>query len=250
MITPSEEEILPNFYKIWFNGIELTQYFRVKEVRGRGLVNIEVGLVEIPGKNGGYLRKKKRRPPRPISIEAVFMLDDEAVLRQTLEELSSILATDGIAELVFWDEPERVYLATYNGASEKGEWEGYHLAELNFICPDPDKFGSELEAGTTVTNNGSGEASPIIIASFTAAASEYKIAHSNGKFVRVIYNFIAGDLLEIDLTRRKVKINSIVNMIAYDWRSQPFTLLPGNNVLTVTPDAVATTTIKYRPRWV
>lgn len=246
------DEMLQNSFKVWFNGIELTQYFRVKQVTGRGLVNAQADIVELPGRHGGYLRKKKRRPPRPISIEALFMFNDETELHENLEELSAMLNVEGSVELVFSDEPNRTYLATYTGVSDKGDWKGYYLAELHFTCPDPDKFGFEesIDLGPyPIRNEGKAETHPVIIVHFTKAASEYKIEHANGKFVRIIYNFVAGDKLEIDLTKRKAKINNTVNMPAYDWRNRPFALLPGENTLTVTPASVGTTTIKFRPRW-
>jgi predicted phage tail component-like protein len=70
-----------------------------------------------------------------------------------------------------------------------------------------------------------------------------------GKFVKIIWDFAAGDVLEIDLKKRKVSINGVLQMTAYDWRSTPYMLLPGANTLTVVPAEVATTQITFRPRW-
>jgi predicted phage tail component-like protein len=231
-----------------FNGTVLP--VTVTEVLGRGPLVQEVTRVAIPGRSGSYYIKK-RGLERPLFVR--FMITNassSAELRTRVDELNGILDVPRPAPIVFSDEPGRTYYGILEGESDWEDIVRHGRGELPIICPDRHKYGTEKTvSGTTVTNGGNAEASPIITANFSASADEYKIEHPDGGFVRVIYNFVSGDVLEIDLAKRKVTINDNLQMAAYDWRSQPFVLMPGTNSLTATPSSGVSTSVKYRERW-
>lgn len=208
-------------------------------------------LYTVPGRPGALVRGKDTQV-RIIQQPIFFKGTSKENLRKLEEEVSSWLVTDEPTKLVFDDELDRIYYAVVDSGFDIEEALNLSEGTISFICPDPYKYGTEdtfFVDTSPIMNEGSAETNAIITATFTSAASEYKITHSNGKFVRVIWNFVAGDKLVIDLNKRKVLINNNVNMTAYYWKNHPFMLLPGENTLSVTPAAVATTQITFRPRW-
>lgn len=142
------DEIISDSYEIWFGSTEITKYFRVKDVKGRGLQDYETDIIQINGKDGGYLNSK-RRPPRIITVEAIFSHEDEESLFMVLEQIDSSL-DKGEVELIFSDEQNRVYYASYVGATEKYSWKGFYIAELKFLCSDVRKYGTLISS--TVDN--------------------------------------------------------------------------------------------------
>ncbi|MBP1080801.1 MULTISPECIES: distal tail protein Dit [Bacillus] len=163
------QEMLPNTFKVWFNDIEITQYFYVKTDSGRGIFGREIDMLSVPGRAGGYLRKTNT-PVRPINIDCFFSFADEFELRKKLEELNVILHTEEPAPLIFSDEPDRIYYAIFQNVSEGYENKGTYQAELNFVCPDPYKYRATeavgyynqetLQSGIVLKNSGAAATPP------------------------------------------------------------------------------------------
>ncbi|MGG3662514.1 distal tail protein Dit [Bacillus gobiensis] len=163
------QEMLPNTFRVWFNNIEITQYFYVKTDSGRGIYGRDLDIMTVPGRPGGYLKGKKL-PPRPVSIDAFFSFEHAEELRKKLEELTEILHTEEPAPLIFEDEQDRIYYAVFQDVTENGEREGIYQAELHFICPDPYKYRSPeavgyynhetLQSGVVLQNTGAASTPP------------------------------------------------------------------------------------------
>lgn len=101
-------------------------------------------LFSISGKAGAYLSStdtQVRVIEQPFFIKASDRLD----LKKIEEELSEWLITDEPAELIFDDEPDRVYYAVVDGSLEMEEVNDFGRGVITFICPDPYKYGQELE---------------------------------------------------------------------------------------------------------
>lgn len=249
-----------------FNGIT-KDYLIVLEGSNRpAWAPIERVYQTIPNRPGAYLKGLRKTNPRPLPIPAAIKGINLTDLQKVKEDFASWLIHDDEKPLIFDDEPNRTYYAVVDGNFDIDEFIYYGRGSIPFICPDPYKYGPEEEytletvpEATIVTlfaaqnpgfNPAPVDAIPIFTADFNSEASEFKITHQeSGKYVRTIYNFVPGDKLEIDLTKRKVLINNIVNMPAYDWRSQPFKLYPGENHFVIEPNEAAAIKIKYRPRW-
>lgn len=206
---------------------------------------------EVPNRPGAYPRKKRKTKPRPLPIPVMIEARSIADLLKMKEDLADWLIQDDPKPLILPWEPDRTYFAFVDGSFNPDDIVNIGQGIIPFICPDPYKYGTEVTvpANEPITNEGTAETWPSIRVTFTMAVSEFKIAHQNGKFVRAIYNFSTGDVLEIDLAKRKALINGIVNMPAYYFRNQPFMLIPGENTLTVEPAGVANVEVTYRPRW-
>lgn len=130
-----------------FNGIDLADryasaggYFIVNDVRGRGVIGSEVDMIDVPGRDGSYVIGK-RRPPRALEVDITLKGDSYEDLRKKIEDLNALLSTETDAEIVFDDEPDRVYYGRLAEVNDKLEKSKIYQATLTFICPDPYKYG-------------------------------------------------------------------------------------------------------------
>ena len=233
-----------------FNGI-IKPYIYVEEKSNRPpWAPVTRGYQQVPGRPGAHLIKKTKVEPRPLPIPVYFKAESIADLQKMKEELAAWLIHDDPKPLVFDDEPDRTYYAIVDGSFDVEEFVRTGKGTIPFICPDPYKYGEEktvpINSGGRIVNNGTVDTNPVLTITFTAATNNFEIT-CGSKMVRVIYNFIKNDVLTIDMDKRKVLINNVVNMTAYAWDSQPFSLTPGNNTLTFTAGVDAKVT--YRERW-
>ena len=128
-----------------FNGIT-KDYVRVL----RGLERptwapIEYEILEIPGRPGGLIPGKKIKV-RQINIPVRIYTKGFESLQKVKEDLAAWLITDEPKELIFSDEPDRVYYAQVTGEFNLDELVYWGEGVIPFICPDPYKYGLEKEA--------------------------------------------------------------------------------------------------------
>ncbi|MFE0506767.1 distal tail protein Dit [Peribacillus butanolivorans] len=237
--------------KFTFNGISKPYLTALKGSNRQPWAPIEWTYQDVP-KRPGALPVKKNTRVRPLPIPVFLKAKSIEDLQKVKEDLAEWLIHDEPKPLIFDDEPDRIYYAVMDGSFDPDEILKWGQGVIPFTCPDPYKYGTEKKVNVTssVTNEGTALANPIFTVNFTAKASEFKILHvESGKFIRVIYGFVAGDVLVIDFTKRKVTINNNLKMTALDFRSNWFSLQKGVNQFTITPSSVATTKLTYKPRW-
>lgn len=150
---------------ILFNHIDLEPYFRIKDIRGRGLIKRKINTITVPGMDGEYVESIDT-PSKVLEVDIRITSGD---LRKTIDTLNSILATDEPVPIVFPDEPEMTYYGTVETSEETGERVhlGRHDSTIYIRRSDPYKYGPEQreEFKTdvhNVTNDGTAEAKPII----------------------------------------------------------------------------------------
>jgi predicted phage tail component-like protein len=215
----------------------------------------KIKLQKIPNRRGALLQNVEEDviyQKIDITIHEVNQTD----YNNLLDSLRGWLLTKKTAELVTDKEPNRIYVAILYDETDLEEIANFGEGTLNFAVPEGIKYGSEKTYNFTndtvnPVNNGTAKTKPTITATFTATASELKVTHEGtGQYVRVIRNFIAGDVLELDFAKEKITINGIVSMTSLDWaNSDFFSLVPGSNTLNATPVGVANTEIKYLEKW-
>jgi predicted phage tail component-like protein len=123
-----------------FNGNDLSAYFNVEEIYGRGPSAQEVATLSVPGRDGAYYLSKKK-PPKVIDV--LFNMKGTSLenLRLKMDELNKFLEVDKPSPLIFSDEPNMTYYAILNG---QPDWQEFFLigkGKLSFLCPDPYKYG-------------------------------------------------------------------------------------------------------------
>jgi predicted phage tail component-like protein len=237
-----------------YNGNNLDQLltdssgsFTTLSVRGRGNMAKRIRTNEIPSMNGVTESNSATYQPREIVVKYRIKDKTNTGFVERVNRLNSYLR--GAKQTLKFTDESNIFYSTAQTNDLPEEETNDLIGEILFFCSDPFKYSGEQQksASSPVSYSGTEPVSPLIDVSFSSGASSYEIKASNGQFVRVIYNFSAGDRLIIDLSKRKVTINGIAQQAAYYWKSKPFQLQPGSNSFTITP-AGATTTFKYRNR--
>lgn len=207
-----------------------------------------------------YMQRRVGQVPTRQSIgagslpyEVSIMAASEADLYTKMEQLVKILYTTEPKVLTRSSEVNRQYLAVwerneaFNRIYETGE------GIINFVVPSGLKEKAEVTGAAFSTTQaiplgGNYKTAPKVTATFTGAATNYKIQHSNGQFVNVIRSFAINDVLIIDFEKELVTLNGNAIMPSLDLASKFFYLEPTVNNLTVTATN-QTTKVSYKEKW-
>ncbi|PED41970.1 distal tail protein Dit [Bacillus cereus] len=131
---------------------------------------IKRNLLKTPHRPGAYListETEARQMDVPLVIKAENIID----LQKVKEDLAEWLITDEPAELIFDDEPDRIYMAVVDGSFDTEEFIRKGKGIITFICPMPYKIGvkrtdnfklNDRGLFANVTNKGTVESHPII----------------------------------------------------------------------------------------
>lgn len=123
-----------------FNGVTKDFVHATVETQRPMWATIERDFIEIPGRPGSYLRKTK---VKARTIPVTFVIKGVTDMQKAKEEIADWLITDEPAPLIFPDEPDRTYYAVVDGDGIPDELFRFGKATINFICPDPYKYGVE-----------------------------------------------------------------------------------------------------------
>lgn len=169
--------------------------------------------------SGGYRLKKTEKGLLEINQPIGYVLQHNDHLPELKneydlslrDELASWLITDDIVPLQFDDEPGRTYhVLVQNTIDDFDRFEELRSGTLQFV--------SLYTTGNTYTlsvNNlsqtynieGQEETPWTSRTRFNAKSNQYIIETNQGGKITLNYNFIAGDVLEIDYQKRKVTLN-------------------------------------------
>jgi len=123
-----------------FNGVT-KDYVRVlRGLERPAWAPIEHEILEIPGRPGGLISGKKIKV-RQINIPVRIYTKTFESLQKVKEDLAAWLITDEPKELIFTDEPDRVYYAQVTGELNLDELVEWGEGVISFLCPDPYKYG-------------------------------------------------------------------------------------------------------------
>jgi len=208
--------------------------------------------IQVPGRQGS-IHFPGGLADRQIDIDCAFVEKSLPDLRTRAREIASWLFTQDRAVLSFDDEPERYYRGKLSSSVDFDHIGRMGQFGLSFIC-EPLAYGTEATTNfandsATVANAGTFPTPAIIEATFTDAASEFKVALGT-EYVRIVHAFVATNTLKIDTGTGAVLINGTRAMDKLDWQNSIFfELAVGNNTLSITPTGKCTATIKHTPRW-
>ncbi|MBG9603964.1 distal tail protein Dit [Cytobacillus firmus] len=147
-----------------FNGIKKPYITTVKKERPV-FAPVNRKFLYIPGRPGAHLEGTDY----DIRIQRVTVwlnAENGQSLQKVKEDMASWLITNEPAELVFEDEPDRIYYAVVEGGLDLEELVNYGFGVITFVCPDPYKHTSEFTKAFTgnsvsIRNLGTAEAKPI-----------------------------------------------------------------------------------------
>lgn len=139
-------------------------------VRGRdrpAWYTLERNIISTPHLSGGYL-ESTHHGIRTINVPVFLLADSMSDLQKIKEDMAKWLVHDEPKELMFTDEPDRVYYALVDGSLNLDELVRWGSGVITFVCPDPYKYAKnetelELTGGlNTIKNDGTASAKPII----------------------------------------------------------------------------------------
>lgn len=211
-----------------FNGIE-KEYIRVHiDLLRPPTPPIEFNTTPIRG--GGSRTRKKRFTdlilPVPVTIYGNPTIED------LNEDLTKWLVHEEPKKLSFKDRPDRYYLAEYE-SMDLDERKYRAKGTINFYLAQGYRFGAdELLNLTDVMSpfniKGQVETPWKSKTIFTVPQSQFFIRGYFGRNITLNYNFIAGDVLEIDYETRDIFLNGNDLAVALSLESNWFDLPTGN----------------------
>lgn len=208
---------------------------------------------EIPGRDGSHLFPGALQD-RIIEIECTIPEVTLLALRTKLRLVAAWLYTTDWAQLSFDDEPDRFYWARVSNQINLEQTIALGRFRVVFRCL-PLAYGTEVSENfvndlAIVENPGTCEALPVFNATITDAASEWKVTLNPAQYIRVVRNFIGGDVLEVNCGTGAVLVNGVRAMASLDWQnSRFFALPPGVSGLEITPSGICTASVTFVPRW-
>ena len=208
--------------------------------------------VQVPGRQGSILFPRELADRR-IELDCAFVEPSLADIRTKARDIAAWLNVTDRASLSFDDEPGKSYKGKLASAVDLDHTGRLGQFSLTFIC-EPLAYGTEATTNfandsVTVANAGTYSAPAIIEATFTGAASEFKVTLGT-EYIRVVHDFVLNDTLKIDTGTGAILLNGSRAMDKLDWQNSIFfELAVGNNTLSITPTGKCTATIKHTPRW-
>ena len=148
-----------------FNGIEKEYIVTLAGRRRSAWAPVSRTLVTVPGMAGAHLSHTDIQA-RVITVPILVKAKNISDLQKIKEDMAEWLIHDEPKELIFKDEPDRVYYALVDGELELDEIFSTGQGEITFICPDPYKYGEEITVefpsdALIIENPGTAEADPI-----------------------------------------------------------------------------------------
>jgi predicted phage tail component-like protein len=138
----------------------------------------------MPGVPGAYLSGTETLV-RVINQPVFFKGINKQDLIKLEEEIAEWLITDKAAELIFDNEPDRIYYAVVDGKFDIAEALNIDEGTITFICPDPYKYGSEIPVPFTSSDmqipyGASANSFPKFKVTFNQAATFFSLVGSKG----------------------------------------------------------------------
>lgn len=208
------EDYLGEPFRMWHNGFDYSEYFKVIEVTGRSLSPNEIQSLNVTGKNGSHIQSK-RKPGVPLKVKVLLTTKSDFELRETIDELNGLLDSDKQVPIIFSDEPTKTYYGILSDISEGREVDGNHIVTITFFRGDPYKYGPEQQAipfvndALSIQNEGTAESYPTIEAIANQSVTSFMIAKGSEEF------FMVGQPYDVD----KQTIEQYPNVAFYPMES-------------------------------
>ncbi len=169
-----------------FNGIS-KEYLTVTRGRKRpAWAPVERDFVTASGMPGAHLFGTSTQV-RIITVPVFILAENFSDLQKLKEDMAEWLIHADAKELIFKDEPDRVYFAVVDGDLDLDELIRWGEGEITFVCPDPFKYSSEektipAEDIMMINNEGNEATEPIIELTATKKATFAMINNVNDEY--------------------------------------------------------------------
>ena len=202
--------------RTFFGGVDIDKAlsdsdgsFRTLSISGRGVLPRRIRTTETPNSHG-VREGKYTYEAREIVVRYKLTDRTNKGFRERFNRLNGLLIGSK-KPLEFTDEDAH-FIATLLGGDTPEEDSNNIIGTLVFLCSDPAKRKGKQFLDITTTFSafeikGQAETPWTTRAVFTVPQSSFTIEADNGLYVLLNYNFIAGDVLEVDYYKREVKLN-------------------------------------------
>lgn len=228
-----------------FNGVNLSEYFKIRDIRKSLLPRITNVLKEIPGKAGSRYLKDKLQP---LIISIDIEIKDKSKLEDKMNYIKTFLYTKDLKRLRILD---KYYFAKLDGSTDLEKILYYRNTTLNFLCPDPIAYGEtktiDITNSPTILNEGTHETTGTITVEITEDVSNLNVTLQNtGEFIYLEHDFVVGDLILIDLEEEIAYKNGYSIMQDCYLESDFFKIPTGELTITVSN---GNATLEFIERW-
>lgn len=232
-----------------FGNVDLTQYFRIKDIRKSLLPRIDNTITPIPGMPGVKF-KKTNLGEGYIYVDIRIKELNKERLNELKRYLASILFTTELKKLILPDESGIYYMAKLDGVTEVDRVITWGDTTLTFLCPNPLGYGESktfnLTKSTTLRNLGTYETSGTITAEIVENVDHIEITLQNtGEFIYIGHDFVAGDIVKINFEEEMIYKNGYSIMPDLYLESDFFKLPVGEFRITSNVNA----TLEFTERW-
>ena len=220
--------------------------------------------LQVPNRDGSYLFGRELSD-RIIKVDCSVFTSALVDLRLSIRQISAWLFTRQRVQLIFDDEQDKYYMAKYDGAiglnqiTTDGEFSLIFRCEPYAYSITPTQTQTvdavflfpnyATGVGLGISNLGTAPVFPKFTVTFTAPATEYKLLLVGTNYVRVVRNFIAGDILVIDHSISKITVNGVNAMLNLDLSSRFFAVPLVGAQVTPSPIGVAQILVTFNGRW-
>jgi predicted phage tail component-like protein len=234
--------------EVTFNNNDLNDYLIVKRIKESILPPINTIRKTIPGRAGTrYVRKTLGE--RQIKIDVEIPASCFSSREETINTLASILYTEDEKELKLRD--SKTYLASLDGNTDIENIVYNGVGTLSFIASDPIAYGEKITeediSSEELTNNGNYPTTGKITITIGETLESLEVSLvGTGEHIYIDDDFVATDVVVIDLEAEYVTKNGylIMNKLSID--SDFFKLPPGKFTITVSS---GTADLEFRERW-
>lgn len=201
---------------------------------------------------GGIRIRSKRPESDVIPIPVIyFRRDTNKLWDDIIEELTGILYSEKDSLVSFsHGDSSKYYLGQIMAITIEEEHEKGAKGYIELVCEDQRMFGKTKSINLTTSNQTfliTGQTSTPWTSRtvFTQSASQFTIVGPYDGNITLNYDFIAGDVLEIDYKKRDVYLNGNDLAVAVDLRTNWFELPVGNITLQASHGTEITYTERY-----
>lgn len=148
-----------------FDDKKLDEHFMILDVRGRGIIQNDIELIDVSGKAGAYFSHRKI-PVRVLEVDIAVVGDNPSDLRDRIRYINRLLSVDEPRTIVFSDDDAITYHGIPADSSDDGDIVSTNRSTIVFMCADPYSYSEEKEHAfeydvTTVINDGAEDAEPV-----------------------------------------------------------------------------------------
>ncbi len=197
-----------------FNGIS-KKYLLIKSVQSPFFAPLKRSYEDID-----HRLLRTERGPRVLPVTVHMEYDNLSHFERLKEDVAWWLVHDKPKKLEFYNDPDRLYWAVVDSSVEYGDiLPTAATATIPFLCGYKYSHERKLTINDKLTSNIDGHKSTPwkTKTTFSEKQTGYELQfNSPGKSdlrdinkIKLNYEFVAGDVLEIDYSKRKVTVNGV-----------------------------------------